>query len=118
MTNGGRTSRIGRLVDRYSLLGMGADLESQWRNDPTDQQDRLAALTTYFNTAIVQAVFAGVGPETADHSAAEVYRWPAEAPAEPAPGRDTDGRLGYRAAPVNPAKSHGIIEKIGDKFQN
>lgn len=53
MTNEGRTSRIGRLIDWYSLLGMVAKLEAQWRNDAGEPQERLEVLTTNFNTAIV-----------------------------------------------------------------
>lgn len=71
MTNGGRASRIGWLIDHYSLLGMAADLEVQWRNCIADPKETREALTTCFDTAIVQVVFARVGAEPADYSAAE-----------------------------------------------
>lgn len=76
MPTGERESRIRRRIEQYRLVGMGADLESQWTHTYADIEPRAAleALTDYFNTAIVNAVFAQTGDEPADYRAEEVYR--------------------------------------------
>lgn len=76
MPIGKRESRVQRRIERYRLLGMGADLESRWTHTHADDEPHTAleALTTYFNTAIVRAVFARVGDEPPDYTAEDVYR--------------------------------------------
>lgn len=78
MSIGARGSRLGRLIDRYGLLGMAGDLESQWTSTHADADpwDALEELTTYFNTAIVQSVCARIegDPPAPAGSPEAVYR--------------------------------------------
>lgn len=72
----GSGPRIDQLTKRYSIVGMGADLESRCTQTDAETEPRkvLDELRTYFNTAIVRTVFAHVGAEPPEHSAEPVYQ--------------------------------------------
>lgn len=62
-------------MEDYRLIGIGGDLESRWTHTHADDDPReaLEAISNYFNTAIVQAVFARAGAEPAEYDAEDVY---------------------------------------------
>lgn len=71
-----RGSRIGRLIDRYGLVGMGTELESRWTSTRADSEplNALEDLTTYFNTAIVRSVCGRNDADPDEDSPEQVYR--------------------------------------------
>lgn len=73
MTDGESGSKIARVMEKYDLDGMAADLEAKWTREDPDERYSLRELETHFNTAIVRSVFNRLGAVPAEYSAEEVY---------------------------------------------
>lgn len=66
-------SKVGRVIDRYGLDGLGADLERRWTGDGRDRQS-LRELETYFNQRVLEAALADAGHRPVDGEVANLYR--------------------------------------------
>lgn len=55
---GGRPSKVARLIDRYDLDGIGDELESLWTAEDSSERRSLRALAEYFNQEVLREVLA------------------------------------------------------------
>jgi hypothetical protein len=53
-TNGGRRTKVARIIDEYELTGMGARLEAAWTGESGNRQS-LRDLADEFNEAVVES---------------------------------------------------------------
>lgn len=65
-------SKVGRLIDRYDLDGLGEDLETRWTAD-SEQRHSLRELADYFNQRLLQAKLHGNGTVAADSEVERHY---------------------------------------------
>lgn len=73
MPDDSRDPKIVRLMEKYDLDGMAADLEAKWTREDGDSRYSIRELETYFNTAIVKSVFNRIGAVPVEYGAEEVY---------------------------------------------
>lgn len=71
-SDGGRPSKVARLIDEYDLEGIGADLEDRWTAD--DGRSSLRDLAEYFNRQLLHNVLAEAGTSTLDGETENLYR--------------------------------------------
>jgi hypothetical protein len=70
----GRPKRkIERVMERYGLEDLGAELERRWTHDDPDRRSSVRELEAEFNAAVVRSVFVDVGTAPPEYSAEEVY---------------------------------------------
>lgn len=56
MTDANSGSKIARVMEKYHLEGMAADLEAKWTREDPDERYSLREFETHFNTAVVRSV--------------------------------------------------------------
>ncbi|GAB7095157.1 hypothetical protein JCM30237_23100 [Halolamina litorea] len=77
MSNGGsadagRRTKVGRLIERYDLVGMPERLERYWRGDGVERHS-LRELATLFNERLVRAAMIEAGANPLEGEAANRY---------------------------------------------
>lgn len=66
-------SKVGRLIHRYNLTGMGEKLERRWTTDTGDRMS-LRELADYFNRTLLKEALQQNATSTIDGEAANLYR--------------------------------------------
>jgi hypothetical protein len=75
-TDGGdrRTYKLQRLIGRYGLEGLGAELEARWLGDAGHERQGLRELAGLVNRRLLRAAFERAGSPPSDERVAERYR--------------------------------------------
>ena len=71
--NGSPRYKVGKVIDRYSLDGMGQQLEEYWLDDGTDAYS-LRELADYFNKEVLRSVLAGTSQQRFSGDLEAIYR--------------------------------------------
>ncbi|WP_101298440.1 rod-determining factor RdfA [Halegenticoccus soli] len=99
-------SKVGRLIDRYDLDGMGARIERLWTGEGGEERS-LRDLADYFNQQILEAEMDERGMETLDGEVENMYRLLT----------DDDISGGIRTEAENTLKRNGVdIERLRRNF--
>lgn len=65
--------KVGKVIDQYSLTGMGDELEARWTGDLPDSYS-LRELAEYFNKEVLRVVLAGTDHQQFSGGIAHIYR--------------------------------------------
>lgn len=69
----GRPSKVKRLLEKYDLAGLGAELEARWTG-ATGDRSSLRDLAEYVNQQILRTTMENAGMEVLDGEVANTYR--------------------------------------------
>lgn len=72
-TNGGRRTKVARIIDEYELTGMGARLEAAWTGESGNRQS-LRDLADEFNEAVVESSLRDVESAPMEFEVSGTYR--------------------------------------------
>lgn len=70
----GRPSKVVRLIDRYGLDGLGAELEDLWTTERQSERKSLRELADYFNRRMLEKVLTETGSQPLDGEVENIYR--------------------------------------------
>ncbi|EMA05059.1 hypothetical protein SAMN05443574_1158 [Haloarcula vallismortis] len=70
---GGGTSKVDAVIQKYDLVGMGAELESRWVGDEGEEQST-RDLADYFNQSVLESAIEGTDAPTLSGDIQQVYQ--------------------------------------------
>jgi hypothetical protein len=73
VSDSGRQLKVTRLINKYDLNGIGAEMERFWTADSGDRKS-LRELAAFFNQRLLKTAMAAEGLETLDGEVENIYR--------------------------------------------
>lgn len=65
-------SKVGRLIEKYDLIGLGSELEARWKGTDRERSS-LRELADYFNRELLRAAMTSAGIAVTEHDIEHVY---------------------------------------------
>lgn len=117
-TGRGRPSKVIRLIERYDLEGIGAELEAEWTKEDSDRMS-LRKLAAYFNRELLRAALRNAGVKTVDGEVANFYRLLTDEDASAADRTRVRRRLEQKGVDVEEVQSEFVsYQAIRTYLQN